>query len=147
MLSGLVERNGEYGKVIRLSDEIIANVDNERKQGGGISGISEQVALRAKSRALTFKGDCEYHLEHPDEAERYYLESINLMMDGVTQSDDYWVIDGMFTAILETTEFYLEQGKAEKALSSSVCSSSISYGVLINITRHSLRRTADCWLI
>jgi tetratricopeptide (TPR) repeat protein len=116
MLCGLVERNSEYGKVIRLSDEIIADVDNERKQGGGISGISEQVALRVKSRALTFKGDCEYHLEHPDEAERYYLESINLMMDGVTQSDDYRVIDGMFTAILETTEFYLEQGKAEKAL-------------------------------
>lgn len=34
MLCGLVERNGEYGKVIRLSDEIIADVDNERKQGG-----------------------------------------------------------------------------------------------------------------
>ena len=116
MLCGLVERNGEYGKVIRLSDEIIADVDNERKQGGGISGISEEVALRVKSRALTFKGDCEHHLKHPDEAERYYLESINLMMDGVTQSDDYWVIDGMFTAIIETTEFYLEQGKADKAL-------------------------------
>ena len=116
MLCGLVERNGEYGKVLRLSDEIIADVDNERKQGGGISGISEEVALRVKSRALTFKGDCEHHLNHPDEAERYYLESINLMMDGVTQSDDYWVIDGMFTAILETTEFYLEQGKADKAL-------------------------------
>ena len=116
MLCGLVERNGEYGKVIRLSDEIIADVDHERKQGGGVSGISEQVALRVKSRALTFKGDCEYHLEHPDEAERYYLESINLMMDGVTQSDDYWVIDGMFTGIIEATEFYLEQGKAEKAL-------------------------------
>ena len=116
MLCGLVERNGEYGKVIRLSDEIIADVDNERKQGGGISGISEEVALRVKSRALTFKGDCEHHLDHPDEAERYYLESINLMMDGVTHTDDYWVIDGMFTAILETTEFYLEQGKADKAL-------------------------------
>lgn len=36
MLCGLVERNGEYGKVIRLSDEIIADVDNERKQGGGM---------------------------------------------------------------------------------------------------------------
>jgi AraC-like DNA-binding protein len=116
MLCGLVERNGEYGKVIRLSDEIIADVDNERKLGGGVSGISEEVALRVKSRALTFKGDCEHHLGHPDEAERYYLESINLMMDSVTQSDDYWVIDGMFTAILETTEFYLEQGKADKAL-------------------------------
>ena len=116
MLCGLVERNGEYGKVIRLSDEIIADVDHERKLGGGVSGISEQVALRVKSRALTFKGDCEYHLDHPDEAERYYLESINLMMDGVTQSDDYWVIDGMFTGIIEATEFYLEQDKAEKAL-------------------------------
>ena len=35
----------------------------------------EQALVRVKSRALTFKGDCEYHLEHPDEAERYYLES------------------------------------------------------------------------
>ena len=112
MLCGLVERNGEYGKVIHLSDEIIADVDNERGQGG----ISEEVAVRVKSRALTFKGDCEYHLGHPDEAERYYLESINLMMDGVKQSDDYWVIDGMFTGIIEATEFYLEQDKAKKAL-------------------------------
>ena len=116
MLNGLIERNGEYGKVIRLSDEIIADVDNERKLGGGISGISEQVALRVKSRALTFKGDCEYHLEHPDEAERYYLEGIDLMMEGVTHPDDYWVIDPLIISIIETTEFYLEQGKAEKAL-------------------------------
>ena len=116
MLCGLVERNGEYGKVISLSDEIIADVDNEREQDGSNSGISEEVALRVKSRALTFKADCEFHLEHPDEAERYYLESINLMMDGVKQSDDYWVIDGLFIGIIETTEFYLEQGKADKAL-------------------------------
>ncbi len=116
MLNGLLERNGEYGKVIRLSDEMIADVENERKQGGGISGISEQVALRVKSRALTFKGDCEYHLEHPDEAERYYLEGIDLMMEGVKHPDDYWVIDPLIISIIETTEFYLEQGKAEKAL-------------------------------
>ena len=116
MLIGLLERNGEYGKAIRLSDEMIADVENERKQGGGISGISEQVALRVKSRALTFKGDCEYHLEHPDEAERFYLEGIDLMMEGVTHPDDYWVIDPLIISIIETTEFYLEQGKTEKAL-------------------------------
>ena len=116
MLIGLLERNGEYGKAIRLSDEMIADVENERKQGGGLSGISEQVALRVKSRALTFKGDCEYHLEHPDEAERFYLEGIDLMMDGVKHPDDYWVIDPLLISIIETTEFYLEQGKAEKAL-------------------------------
>ena len=116
MLIGLLERNGEYGKAIRLSDEMIADVENERKQGGGLSGISEQVALRVKCRALTFKGDCEYHLEHPDEAERFYLEGIDLMMDGVKHPDDYWVIDPLLISIIETTEFYLEQGKAEKAL-------------------------------
>ena len=115
MLIGLIERNGEYGKVIRLSDEIIADVENERKQGGGMSGISEQVALRVKCRALTFKGDCEYHLGHLDEAERFYLEGINLMMDGVTHPDDYWMIDPLLISVIETTEFYLEEGKAEKA--------------------------------
>ena len=116
MLIGLLERNGEYGKAIRLSDEMIADVDNERKQGGGMSGISEQVTLRVKSRALTFKGDCEYHLEHPNEAERFYLEGIDLMMEGVKHPDDYWVIDPLLISIIETTEFYLEQCKAEKAL-------------------------------
>ena len=116
MLNGLLERNGEYGKVLRMCDDIIADVDKELKQGGGTSGISEQVALRVKSRALTSKGDCEKNLGHVDEAERFYLEAINLMMDGVKHPDDYWVIDPLLMAILETTEFYLEQGKAEKAL-------------------------------
>ena len=116
MLNGLLVKNGEYGKVLRLCDELIDDVDNEIKQGGGISGINEQVALRVKSRALTFKGDCEDHLGHKDEAERYYLESIDIMMDGVKNPDDYWVTDAMFTSLIETTEFYLEQGKAEKAL-------------------------------
>ena len=116
MVNGLLERNGEWGKALRLSDEIIADVENERKQGGGMSGISEEVALRVKSRALTSKGDCEKDLGHPNEAERFYLEGIDLMMDGVTQSDDYWVIDALVMAVLETTEFYLEVDRPEKAL-------------------------------
>ena len=116
LLNGLLERNGEWGKALSLSDKIIADVENERTLGGGTSGISEEVALRVKSRALTFKGDCEKDLGHPDEAERFYLEGVNLMMDGVTHSDDYWVIDALVVAVLETTEFYLEQGSAEKAL-------------------------------
>ena len=111
LLNGLLQRNGEYGRVIRLSDEIIADVDNERE----IGGISEQVAMRVKSRALISKGDCEKNLGHPDEAERYYLEAIDLMMD-VKHSDDYWVIDALFMAVLEATEFYLEVDRAEKAL-------------------------------
>ncbi len=116
MLGGWLERNAEYGKVLCLCDDIIADVDNERKQGGGESGISEEVALRVKSRALTLKGSCELNMDHPDKAEQYYLEAINIMLEGVKQTDDYWVIDPLFIAIGETTEFYLGQGMPQKAL-------------------------------
>jgi len=116
MLGGWLERNGEYGKVLCLCDEIIADVEHEREQGGGTSGISAEVALRVKSRALTLKGSCELNMNHPDKAEQYFLEAINIMLDGVKQTDDYWVIDPLFIALGETTEFYLEQGMPQKAL-------------------------------
>lgn len=116
MLISLLERNGEWGRALCLSDEIIADVENERKQGGGTSGISEETALRVKSRALTSKGDCEKDLGHPNEAERFYLEAIDLMMDGVKHSNDYWVTDGLVIAVLEAAEFYLEVDRPEKAL-------------------------------
>jgi len=116
MLGGWLERNAEYGKVLCLCDEIIADVEHEREQGGGTSGISAEVALRVKSRALTLKGSCELNMDHPNKAEQYYLEAINIMLDGVTHTDDYWVIDPLFIAIGETTEFYLGQGMPQKAL-------------------------------
>ena len=116
MLGGWLERNGEYGKVLCLCDEIIADVEHEREQGGGTSGISAEVALRVKSRALTLKGSCELNMDHPDKAEQYFLEAINIMLDGVKHTDDYWVIDPLFIAIGETTEFYLGQGMPQKAL-------------------------------
>lgn len=116
MLGGWLERNGEYGKVLCLCDEIIADVEHEREQGGGTSGISAEVALRVKSRALTLKGSCELNMDHPDKAEQYFLEAINIMLDGVKQTDDYWVIDPLFIAIGEVTEFYLGQGMPQKAL-------------------------------
>ena len=117
MVNGFLERNGEYGKVLRICDEIIEDVVNERKQGDGTSSIREDVALRVISRVLVLKGDCEKFLGHLDEAERFYLEGIKLMMDGVTHPDDYWVIDAMVVAVIETTEFYLEEGMPQKALS------------------------------
>ena len=115
-LNSLLERNGEYGKVLRLTDEMIAEVDNEMKQGGGTSGISDQVALRVKSHALTFKGECEKHLGHPDKAEHFYLEGINLMIDSVKHPSDFWVIDALIYGVLEATDFYLESNMPEKAL-------------------------------
>ena len=106
-LTSLLNKNGEWGKAIHLADEIIADAD----QGG----LDEQMALRIKSRALTNKASCEQNMGHLEEAERYYLEGIDLMM-GVVQPKDYWIIDALVVAVIETTEFYLEQDMPQKAL-------------------------------
>lgn len=114
VMNSLLERNGEWGKAIRLSDELIVDVDHELQQSSPV--INEEVALRVKSRAMVFKGDCEKDLGHIEEAERFYLEGVNLMMEGVPYSNDYWVIDALVIAVLETAEFYLEVETPEKAL-------------------------------
>ena len=106
-LASLLNKNGEWGKALHLADEIIADVDK--------GGMDEQIALRIKSRALTTKASCEDHLGHVEEAERYYLEGIDLMM-GVTHPKDYWILDALVVAVIETTEFYLEQDLPQKAL-------------------------------
>lgn len=106
-LISLLNKSGEWGKALHLADELIADVEK--------GGMDEQAALRIKSRVLTIKGACEKDLGHMEEAERYYLEGIDLMM-GVTQPKDYWIIDALFMAVLETTEFYLEWETPQKAL-------------------------------
>ena len=103
----LLNKSGEWGKALHLADELIADVEK--------GGMDEQAALRIKSRALTIKGACEKDMGHMEEDERYYLEGIDLMM-GVTQPKDYWIIDALFMAVLETTEFYLEWETPQKAL-------------------------------
>jgi AraC-like DNA-binding protein len=106
-LTSLLNKNGEWGKANHLTDEIIADADK--------GGLDEQMALRIKSRALTTKASCEEHMGHMEEAERYYQEAIDLMM-GVTQPKDYWIIDALVVAVIETTEFYLEHDLPHKAL-------------------------------
>jgi AraC-like DNA-binding protein len=106
-LMSLLNKSGEWGKALHLADELIADVEK--------GGMDEQAAQRIKSRALTAKGDCEKNMGHLEEAERYYLEGIDLMM-GVVEPKDYWIIDALVVAVIETTEFYLEQDMPQKAL-------------------------------
>lgn len=106
-LTSLLNKNGEWGKALHLADELIADADK--------SGMDEQMALRIKSRALTVKGDCEKKMGHLEEAERYYLDGIDLMM-GVTQPKDYWIADALVIAVIEATEFYLQHDMPQKTL-------------------------------
>ena len=107
LLTSLLNKNGEWGKSIHLADEIIADVD--------MGGLDEQMALRVKSRALTTKASCEERMGHIEQAEHYYQEGVDLMM-GVTLPKDYWIIDALSIAVIETTEFYLEHDLPQKAL-------------------------------
>lgn len=100
------EENGEYGKANEMADEILADMEND----------TSQVALTMRSSALTRKAECAIHTGHTDEAERLYLECIDILMEGMTHPKSYWEIDPLFYAILETSDFYLEHGKPEKAL-------------------------------
>ena len=106
-LTSLLNKNGDWGQAIHLADELIADANR--------GDMDEQQALRIKSRALTVKGDCEKDMGHMEEAERYYLDGFDLMM-GVTEPKDYWIIDALVLAVIETTEFYLEQDIPQKAL-------------------------------
>ena len=117
VVNNLLETSGEYGKAIRMADEIIADMDNDLKQyGADTKDEKYQVALRMKSHLLTFKGECEKNLGHIEEAEHYYLEGIDLMMKGITSPHDRWVIDALFYGVLETTDYYLENDMPEKTL-------------------------------
>ena len=98
--------NGENGKAIQKADDILAEIEND----------SSQMALTIRCNALERKAECENHIGHFDEAERLYLESIDLMMEGMKQPKDYWEIDPLFYGILEMTDLYIENGKADKAL-------------------------------
>ena len=73
MLNSLLVRNGEYGKVLRLTDEIIADVENDRES----SGISEQEALCVKCDALTAKNRSLYErIQQREQAETEQREQL-----------------------------------------------------------------------
>ena len=103
-----LKRYGEWGKALQLADEVKGYLEE--------GNVEEQTALRVKSDLLFIKASCEKDMGHMEEAEPYYLGSLNLIMDSVPNPKDYWVIDGLAVAVVETTEFYLEWEKPEKAL-------------------------------
>ena len=108
-----LKRHSEWGKALQLADEVKGYLEEGYLEEGD---VEEQIALKVKSSLLLIKADCEKSMGHMEEAEPYYLESIKLLMDSVTNPKEYWVIDGLSVAVAETTEFYLEWDKPQKAL-------------------------------
>ena len=98
--------NGEYGKSLALTKEILAFVGN---------GTSPQ-DMAAKCRELSQMADCENELGHVDEAERLYLQSIDIMMESTLHATRVAEIDPLIFSLLSLNDLYLDNKIPKRAL-------------------------------
>ena len=98
--------NGEYGKSLALAKDILTFVGD---------GTSPR-ALAMKCRALSQMADCESELNHIDEAERLFLQSIDIMMESTLSATDYADIDPLIYTLLSLNDLYLDNKMADRAL-------------------------------
>lgn len=108
--------SGEYGKSITLAKELFDFVSN---------GTSPK-DMAMKCRALSQMAECEKGLNHIEEAERLYLQSIGILMESTQHATKFSDIDPLIYTLLSLNDMYLDcttadcsQGKnsmQEKAL-------------------------------
>ena len=106
ILADAAYANGEYGKSLALAKEILAFV------GDGAS--PKDVAMRC--RALSQMAECESELNHIDEAERLFLQCINLLMESSQHTDQFEDIDPLIYTLLALNDLYIDNKMPERAL-------------------------------
>ena len=98
--------NGEYGKSLSLAKDILVFA------GDGTTPKN----LVMKCKALTQMADCESELNHKAEAERLFLQSVDILMNStkrITKDSD---IDPLIYTLLSLNDFYIENKMPERAL-------------------------------
>ena len=98
--------DGEYGKSLALSKEILAFV------GDGTMPIDVEM----KCRALMQMADCESKLGHIAESESLFLQCIDVLMASTQHATDYGEIDPLIHALLSLNDLYIDNKNPEKAL-------------------------------
>ncbi len=98
--------DGEYGKSLALSKEILAFL------GDGTTPKD----IEMKCRALTQMADCESNLGHIAESERLFLQCIDIMMESTQHATGYGEIDPLIFALLSLNDLYIDNKMPEKAL-------------------------------
>ncbi|MBQ6156236.1 MAG: helix-turn-helix transcriptional regulator, partial [Bacteroidales bacterium] len=98
--------DGEYGKSLALSKEILAFV------GDGTTPKDIEV----KCRALTQMADCENELGHVDEAERLFLQCADILMESTQHASGFSEIDPLIYTLLSLNDLYIDNKMPEKAL-------------------------------
>ena len=98
--------DGEYGKSLALSKEILAFV------GDGTTPMD----IEMKCRALTQMADCENNLGHVAESERLFLQCIDILMESTQHATSYGEIDPLIYTLLSLNDLYIDNKMPEKAL-------------------------------
>ena len=98
--------DGEYGKSIALSKEILAFV--------GDSTTPNDVEM--KCRAIMKMADCESKLGHIAESEQLFLQCIDDLMASTQHATDYGEIDPLIYTLLSLNDLYIDNKMPEKAL-------------------------------
>lgn len=98
--------DGEYGKSIALSKEILAFV--------GDGKMPKDIEM--KCRALMQMADCENKLGHIAESEQLYLQCIDDLMTSTQRATDYGEIDPLIYTFLSLNDLYIDNKMPEKAL-------------------------------
>ena len=98
--------DGEYGKSLALSKEILAFV------GDGTTPNDVEM----KCRALMQMADCESKLGHIAAAEKLFLQCIENLMASTQHATDYGEIDPLIYTLLSLNDLYIDNKIHEKAL-------------------------------
>ena len=98
--------DGEYGKSLALSKEILAFL------GDGTMPND----LEMKCRALMQMADCESKLGHIAESEQLFLQCIDDLMASTQHATDYGEIDPLIYTLLSLNDLYIDNKMPEKAL-------------------------------
>ena len=98
--------DGEYGKSLALSKEILAFV------GDGTTPKD----IEMKCRALIKMADCENKLGHIAESERLFLQCIDILMESTQHATGFSEIDPLIYTLLSLNDLYIDNKIQEKAL-------------------------------
>ena len=98
--------NGEYGKSLALSNEILAFV--------GDSKMPKDIEM--KCRALSQMADCENKLGHIEESERLFLQCIDDLMASTQHATSFGEIDPLIYTLLSLNDLYIDHKMPKKAL-------------------------------
>lgn len=99
-------RNGEYGKAIRIANELLQDFESDESE----------IGLTMRASAYSLIAECEDGLKHNSEAEKNYLASIKTIYEAFPNPQIHEQVDPLFYNTATLMDFYLNNSQPEKAL-------------------------------